>query len=119
MGITVAAGHTVHVEADVSSDRLVNPKVVDAVVRPDRTITAALPQGKDGGMMPSRANPFPRPLKFDMGMMPLGTDGLHKASSCPVIAGGDSLETWPCPIYQLVLGNARLLDADAPIARTG
>lgn len=118
MGITVVAGQTVHVEADVSCDRLVNLKAVDVVVHPDRTITAALIQDKAGGMMLSLANPFSRPLKFDMGMMPLDTDGLYRTSSCPVIAGGGSYEMWPYPIFQLVLGNARLLDANAPIACT-
>ena len=53
-----------------------------------------------------------------MGMMPLDTDGLYKTSSCPVIAGGGAFEMWPYPIFQLVLGNARLLDAKAPMACT-
>lgn len=118
MGITVVAGQTVLVEAEISGDRLVNMKAVDAVVHPDKTITATLTQNKDGAMMLSLANPFPKPLKFDMGMMPLDSDGLYKTSSCPVIGGGGSYEMWPYPIFQLVLGNARLLDAGAPMACT-
>ena len=118
MGITVVAGQTVHVEADVSGDRLVNLKAADTVVHADKTITATLTQDQNGGMMLSLTNPFARPLKFDMGMMPLDTDGLYKTSSCPVIAGGGSFEMWPYPIFQLVLGNARLLDANAPMACT-
>jgi len=115
-GITVVAGQTVHVEADVSGDSLVNLKAVDAIVHPGRTITATLTQEQNGGMMLSVKNPFARQLKFDMGMMPLGTDGLYKTSSCPVIAGGGSFEMWPYPIFQLVLGNARLLDSTSSMA---
>jgi hypothetical protein len=118
MGITVVAGQTIFVEAELSGDQLVNMKAVDAVVHPNKTITATLTQNKDGAMMLSLANPFPKPLKFDMGMMPLDTDGLYKTSSCPVIAGGGAFEMWPYPIFQLVLGNARLLDAKAPMACT-
>jgi hypothetical protein len=118
MGITVVAGQTVHVEADVAGDRLVKLKAVDAIAHPDKTITATLTQDQNGGTMLSLTNPFARPLKFDMGMMPLDADSLFKTSSCPVIAGGGSFEMWPYPIFQLVLANARLLDAGAPMACT-
>jgi hypothetical protein len=57
-------------------------------------------------------NPFSQSLKFNMGMMPLDSDKLLKTSSCPVMAGGSSFESWPEPVFQVVLGNARFIDAD-------
>jgi hypothetical protein len=63
-------------------------------------------------MMLSLHNPFNRPLKFNMGIMPMGSDDLYKTSSCPIIAGGGSYEMWPYPIFQVVLGDGRLMNPD-------
>lgn len=94
-GVLVAAGQTVYVEADVVDGKLVNLKAVDKVTRPAKTITATLEQVDGRGMMLSVKNPFDRPIKFSMGIMPLDKDTLFKTSSCPVIAGGNSFEMWP------------------------
>jgi hypothetical protein len=109
-GLTVVAGQTIHVEAEMSGDKLVGYRAVEVVEHAERTLTATLEQDDEGGMMLTLANPFPKALKFNMGMMPLDVDTLHRTSSCPVIAGGKSFETWPFPIFQVVLANARLLE---------
>ncbi|MGN6514002.1 MAG: hypothetical protein ACTHKZ_10595 [Lysobacteraceae bacterium] len=108
-GILVVAGQTVYVEADVEDGRLVNLRAVDAVVHPEKTITAHLEQSADGGMLLTLRNPFKAALKFRMGMMPLASDALYATSSCPVVAGGGSYEMWPYPIFQVLLGEGRLL----------
>lgn len=118
MGITVVGGQTVNVEAEVEGDRLVRLQAVDVVAHPTKTITAKLEQDASGGMLLTLSNPFARPLKFDIGMMPLDADSLYRTSSCPVIPGGHSFEMWPYPIFQLLLADARLLEKDAPMACT-
>jgi hypothetical protein len=115
-GVTVVAGQTIYIEAAVDGGKLVSYRAVDSVTDPKITITAKLEQMEDGGMMLSLHNPFSKAVKFNMGIMPLDSDGLYKTSSCPVIPGGGSYEMWSHPIFQVVLGNGRLLEADENMA---
>jgi hypothetical protein len=115
-GVVVIAGQTIHFEADVVGGKLVNMVAVDTLSHPEKTITAKLEQSDDGGMLLVVNNPFANALKFSMGMMPLDQDKLLKTSSCPVVAGGKIFETWPFPIFQIVLGNGRLLDESDKLA---
>ena len=105
----VFAGQTIHIEADVVGDQLANLVAVDVVKSPEKTITAKLEQEADGGMMLILSNPFPRTLKFNMGLMRLKSDGLKKTSSCPVVPGGRIYESWPFPILQLAIQGGRFL----------
>jgi hypothetical protein len=117
-GMLVLAGQTVHVEAAVKDDRLTDLVQVASVVHPERTITVKFEQTENGMMMLSVSNPFPKPLKFHMGIMPLDHDRLLKTSSCPVVPGGHGFESWPYPIFQVALGDGHLLAADAEMACT-
>ena len=110
LGIAVVPGQTVNIEADILNGRLVNLRAVDTVVQPGKTITAKLEQMDDGGMMLHVTSPFAQTLKFDMRIMPLEKDELFKTSSCPVIKG--SFEMWPYPLFQVVLGNGRVVGAE-------
>lgn len=112
VGVSVYAGHTVFFEADVENGRLVNLRLVDEVVHPERTISTRLEQNEQGGMMLITRNPFKRHLRIRMGIMPLSIDRLVKTSSCPVIGEGSSYELWPYPIFQVFLGDMRLLSED-------
>ncbi|GAA5000427.1 hypothetical protein FNZ56_10715 [Pseudoluteimonas lycopersici] len=110
VGILVVAGQTVFVEADTSDGKLVNLQAVDSVVHPEKTIIVKLEQTEDRGMMLTTTNPFDETLKFDMGITPLESDDLYKTSSCPILKG--SFETWPYPIFQVLLGNGRVVAKD-------
>jgi hypothetical protein len=109
-GLAIVAGQTLYIEADATHDRLANFRAVDAVTHPEKTLTATLKQTDDGNMLLKITNPFKQALKFDMGMMPLDQERLVKTSSCPVIAGGFSFESWGEPLFQVVLTNARFID---------
>lgn len=113
-GVSVYAGNAVYFEADVVDGRLVNMRLVKEVVNPERTVTSRLEQGEDGHMMLITNNPFDKPLRIRMGIMPLSHDGLVRTSSCPVIAGGSSFELWPYPIFQAFLADMRLIGEDEP-----
>jgi len=112
-GVSVIAGQTVHIEAEVEGDRLTKLTAVDKIAAPAKTITASLEQVDGKGMMLVVTNPFSKTLKFNMGMMSLGSERLLKTSSCPIVPGGKIYEMWPSPIFQIVLANARLLEPDA------
>jgi hypothetical protein len=108
-GLAIVAGQTVNLEADVTGDTLSNFRVVDAVKHPATTLTAHLEQSPKGDMVLSLNNPFGRPLKFDMAIMPLDNPQLLPTSSCPVKAGLKSFEMWPGPLFQVVLTKPRFV----------
>lgn len=109
-GLLIVTGQTLYIEADATNDGLANLRVVEAVTHPEKTLTATLKQTADGNMQLKLTNPFKRALKFNMGMMPLDRPRLLKTSSCPVIAGGFSFESWGEPIFQVALTKARFID---------
>jgi hypothetical protein len=110
-GIAIVAGQALHVEVDIDGDTLTNFRVVDPVSHPERTLSVKLEQSDDGSMLLTVTNPFKRLLKFNMGIMPLDKPDLFKTSSCPVVAGGSSFESWPEPIFQVVLAKAHFIEA--------
>jgi hypothetical protein len=108
-GVSVYAGQSVLFEADVLGEHLANPRMVSTVEHPEKTLSAKLEQDNDGSMMLSVHNPFDHHLKISMGIMTLDHDNLIKTTSCPVVAGGSSFELWPYPVFQVWLGEMRLL----------
>jgi hypothetical protein len=108
-GLAIVAGQTVNLEADVTGDTVSNFRVVDKVTHPAKTLTAHLEQGAKGEMVLSLSNPFDRPLKFDMGIMPLDNPQVLPTSSCPVKAGMKSFEMWPDALFQVVLTKPRFV----------
>ncbi len=108
-GLAIIAGQSVNLEADVTGDTVSDFRVVDTVTHPSRTFTAQLEQTAKGTMMLSLSNPFDRPLKFNMAIMPLDGTKLLATSSCPVKAGGHSYEMWPGALFQVVLTKPRFV----------
>lgn len=112
-GLTILAGQTLYIEADIDNNRPTHFHVVETVTHPEKTLSAKLEQSDDGGMLLKLTNPFKQALKFDMAMMPLDQPSLQKTSSCPVVAGGFSAESWGVPLFQVVLANARFIDLNS------
>ena len=115
-GVSVYAGQSVLFEADIQGDQLVNLKLVKTIEHPEKTLSASLQQKPDNSMMLTVHNPFKKNLKIAMGMMPLDHPSLLKTTSCPVLAGKFGIELWPYPIFQVWLGNMRLLNDSAEMA---
>jgi hypothetical protein len=90
-------------------DRLTNFKLVKTLEHPEKTVSASLEQNDDKSMMLIVRNPFKKNLKIAMGIMPLDHNDLLKTSSCPVLSGRTGFELWPYPIFQVWLGEMRLL----------
>lgn len=114
-GVSVYAGQTVLFEADQVDGRLSNLRLVQHVTNPERTISSRLEQDEKGHMILVTKNPFDKHLRIRMGIMPLAIDRLVRTSSCPVIAGGASYEMWPYPIFQVFLGDIRLMSENEPM----
>lgn len=111
----VFPGLTLYIEADVAGDKLVNLHMVPANVHPEKTLVLTFQQGGMGGqygMAFHIEQPFDRPLKYHAGIMMVETEDGHlkKTSTCPLAPKGGTYETWPDPIFQLVLGEFRFLD---------
>ena len=106
LGITVVAGQTVYVEADIENGRLINLKSVDTISASEKTLTAEFEQSEDGGMTLKVSNPFDQTIKFDMVISPLDSEELYRTSSCPI--NKSAYEMWPEPIFLVILGNGRV-----------
>jgi hypothetical protein len=79
------------------------------------TMSFELKQDADGpSMMLVTKSTLDAIVKFDATMYVPTGDGMRSehTSTCPVIAGGGSFETWPFPIGMLVLSNFRVLPKD-------
>lgn len=108
--VSVYAGNVVHFEADVRGNNLVNLKLVSSIKNRDKTISAMLNQNEEGATVLAIRNPFDRDIRIQMGIMPLDQESLLRTSSCPVTAKGGSYEMWPYPVFQVWLGELRLLN---------
>jgi hypothetical protein len=51
-----------------------------------------------------------------MGMMPLEKPELYNTSSCPVRGGMQTFEQWPYPLFQVLLGQPKFIDAKGSMA---
>lgn len=120
MMVTVYPGEKVYVEAEIKNDKLVSFTSVNKVKRPESTVSFVFyqnPKMGDGtAMFLTVHNPFLRVLKYDLKMMTL--DGnISKTSCCPVLAGKDSYEHWPHPIFQLIFENFHFVDENSEDAK--
>jgi hypothetical protein len=116
--VSLYPGDNTYVEAAVFGDELKLIKAVPAVEHPERTLVFELKQMPGSAdMMLHIHNPFDRLLKLDMRAAFLDDrEGeLRKTSSCPVLSGRDAYETWPQPIYSLMVAKPRFLPSGAPM----
>lgn len=113
--ITLFAGEQVHIELTADRDALA-ARAVPKVVSPKSTVSFRLTQTDGAGMRLAVSHNLPASLKFSLGMMlPSGGD-LRGAPSCAVGAGVVSYETFPHPVFQLVIVNLRFLPEGAALS---
>jgi len=107
--VTIFPGETLRLEADVAGDQITRLKSVGEG-DPSKTIVLEFKQAEGASdMMLIVRNPFHGMLKYQAGMMVPENDDVQKTSSCPVIAGKLGFETWPHPVFQLLLTDFHLL----------
>jgi hypothetical protein len=108
--VTILPGEEVHITFDVDGDVLRNPRAVRRSAESQPTVSFRFSQDPETGdtslVVSSTVN---RMIKFDLGMMLPDSERVRKTSSCPVLAGKQSYEHWPYPIFQLVAARFRVL----------
>lgn len=126
--VSIYAGETIILEADVEDHGLVNLRAVPQVMHPDKSVEFRFAQdttmqnGSD--MVLAIRNGFGRPLKYRLGMLlpsdpepsPGQPPSIRRTSICPVQPGTASYEHWPHAIYLLVVADLRLIEAGDPAA---
>jgi hypothetical protein len=118
--ITVLAGETAFVEGTLKNGRLVDLVAVSKIAHPERTLTLSLHQeatiGDGLGMILKVTSPFPKVLKYRLGIMTLSDDGLRKTSVCPLSQGKPVYEHWPYPLFQVAARDFTQIEATSPAA---
>ncbi len=116
--VSIYAGETLYIEAEEGEKGPVNLLHVEENRNPDRTIEIEFEQdGESGdglGMLLVVRNPFARPLRYNLSMMPLDREEMYATSSCPVVPGGTTFESWPFPIFVIAMANLRFLGPEGP-----
>lgn len=112
--ITVFAGEEVHVELTVDKGNLA-VRAVPKVVRPKSTLTFKLMQTEGTAMRLAVSHNLPQNLKYSLGMMLPAGGGLQATPSCAVAPGAVTYETWPHPVFQLVINNLRFVPEGASL----
>jgi hypothetical protein len=70
----------------------------------------------DAGFMATIENYGPSRLKVEMGLMRIdGPDEPEYTSSCPLEPGRSLFESWPYPLFQLLLASPRILAEDEQV----
>ncbi len=117
VGVLVVAGQQVHVEMRATGTALVEPRAVPGVREPARTLSARLQQVDGDGMRLTLSHGFDRPLRVRLGVMPLAEDEMYEVPACAVPVGAPREITLDYPVFQVLLGEPRLLadgEADGP-----
>lgn len=109
IGLLVVAGQQIHVEARVQGTVLDQPRAVPGVREPARTLSARLEQREDDGMRLVLEHGFERPLRVRLGVMPLDADEMYEVPSCAVPVGAPLVVALDYPVFQVLLGEPRLL----------
>lgn len=114
--ITVYPGEEIHVELTVAREAIRSARAVAKVTRPGATLTFKLGQQPgSAGTVLSVSHSLPQNIKYSLGMM-LPTGGpVYATPSCPVAPGLTTVETWPHPVFQLVIKDLRFLPEGAPL----
>lgn len=115
--ITVFPGEEIHIELRIADGAIKSARAVPKVARRSSTVSFRL--GQAPGHVASEltvTNGLPHNLKFTAVMMlPSTGRQLHPAATCPVQPGLSAHETWPQPVFQLVISNLRILPEDDPL----
>ena len=112
--ITLFAGEQVHIELTADRGNLA-ARAVPKVVRPKSTVSFSLAQTDGAGMKLAISHNLPAALKYSLGMMLPAGGEIQGAPSCAVAPGTVGYETWPHPVFQLVIVNLRFLPEGAAL----
>ena len=96
--VTLLNGQRIHFEGTLRGGKLVDLRQVSSVTAPARTITVQMTQSKDGKTTYVMSNPFAQPIKFQVGVTPLGSRTMQQTLSCPIRPGKTATIHWDRPV---------------------
>ena len=112
--VSIFPGETVYLAFDPGPKCPENLRSVEFAGISAYTITFKFtqePKLVDGvGMMLFVHNLSKRYIKYDLGMQLIDSEDLFKTSSCPLMPEMITYESWPHPVFQLVMTNFRWVD---------
>jgi hypothetical protein len=104
--INVLSGEEINVEFDIGADGPANPRYVEKVTAPEKTVTFNLSL-RDEGTILTVKNPFAKSILYDCLIQHFKAQRLQKTTIIPVESGLINFEHWPYPITQVVISNVR------------
>jgi len=108
--ISLIPGDVVFIEADETDTGLVNFKLVEEVVNPEKTIEFSFTQiDNQIDMVLDVKNPFPKNIKYHLKTMDF-KGNIDKVSSCPVKANSTVSKQWDYVVLDLILTDMHFLE---------
>ena len=108
--VNLLSGEEINVEFDDGADGPTNPRYVEKVTAPEKTVTFSL-ELKDVGTILTVKNPFAKNILYDCLIQHYKDQRLRKTTIIPVQGGLLSFEHWPYPITQVVISNVRYVSS--------
>jgi hypothetical protein len=108
--INVLSGEEINVEFDDGADGPTNPRYVEKVIAPEKTMTFNLSL-RDKETILTVKNPFAKTILYDCLIRRYKAERMQKASVTPAQSGGISFEHWPYAITQVLISNVRYVSS--------
>jgi hypothetical protein len=112
--VSIFPGETIYIEFDPGLKGPENLRSVESTSDSKHILTFKFTQedklANGAGMMLFVHNPSNRHIKYDLEMQLIDSDDLFKTSCCPLRPEMRNYESWPHPIFQLVMTNFRWVD---------
>ena len=105
--LTFRGASAVSLEFEINDSQLSDPKVVDHVVNPERTVTFQYQTGSVGTVL-RITNPFSQDLDYDCDVVHKPGNTPKTMNCWPVYAGKMAYEHWPEVVVSVALSNFRL-----------
>ncbi len=109
--VSIFPGETIYIAFDPGEKGPENLRSVKSADGSTNTLTFKFtqePELFDGvGMMLFINNPTKYSIEYDFGMMLIDSEDLFETSSVPLMPGLSNFESWPHPIFQLIMTNFR------------
>jgi hypothetical protein len=117
--VTILPGETVEMVAEFHEGKFAGWRAPRSDDGPSaHRISVNLQQNRDdAGFMATVENHGPSLLKFQMGLHRLdGADDPEYTSSCPVGPGQTSFESWPYPLFQILITGVAVIEPSHQVA---
>lgn len=109
-GISIFPGEQLVITGDFIDNKLTNISVLSENDKKPPLMKFSFSQENANMMVLFVENYSKYNIKYHLSLMPLEKDGLYKTSTCPLLAGFSAGESWPYPIFQLLVTEIFILE---------